>query len=99
MVEKDELMYSTHPVGLTSPPSSQRTNRAPASVIVLEDYSDADMTVQRAPLRASDLPQFDLEPICDDLAPGADPNATVRRGAMSDSVAAIVLGQGHASHP
>jgi len=49
------------------------------SVIVLEDYTDADMTVQRAPLNASDLPQFDLEPICDPV------------DVRGDSVSGVVL--------
>jgi hypothetical protein len=44
-------------------------------VIVLQDFTDADATVKCSPLYDSDLPQFELPPICDGVNVPADPYA------------------------
>jgi hypothetical protein len=69
----------------TPPPPRIPEPRKRPTVIVLEDYTDADQTVQRSPVYASDLPQFDLEPICDPVDTGEE------RAALGDSVSAVVL--------
>ncbi|GAC1351065.1 MAG: hypothetical protein NVS3B20_00020 [Polyangiales bacterium] len=67
----------------TSPPGKR-------NVIVLEDFTDADQTVQTTGLNAASLPQFDLPVICDVVA---DPESTARRAPVDRTTASRVLNE------